>query len=89
MDNVYEALQHGLVSIYNTILHGTIDLKYVQLTESFFQKTSGSDVSPVINEMDTTVAPPTFHRTNKFTQVFQSIVDSYGTASYREVNPGW
>ncbi|VDL80418.1 unnamed protein product [Nippostrongylus brasiliensis] len=48
---------------------------------------SGSTVQPVLNILDTPEEPPTYNRTNKFTAVFQGIVDSYGIASYRELNP--
>ncbi|CAB3406506.1 unnamed protein product [Caenorhabditis bovis] len=48
---------------------------------------SGSSVKPVLNILETSVVPPTYNETNKFTAVFQSIVDSYGIASYRELNP--
>lgn len=48
---------------------------------------SGSSVAPILNRMKTNEAPPTFHRTNKFTHGFQTLIDAYGVASYREVNP--
>jgi len=49
---------------------------------------AGGDTMPIINELTTEDAPPTFLRTNKFTSGFQGLVNTYGVPRYREVNPG-
>lgn len=54
----------------------------------FYQESSGSSVPSILNRMHTKQVPPTYNRTTKFTQGFQNIVDAYGVASYREINPG-
>lgn len=49
---------------------------------------SGFTMRPILNVLETDEIPPTYNRTNKFTRVFQGIIDSYSIASYREINPG-
>uniref|UniRef100_W5MHE3 V-type proton ATPase subunit a n=1 Tax=Lepisosteus oculatus TaxID=7918 RepID=W5MHE3_LEPOC len=48
---------------------------------------SGSGVDSFYNRIPSSDVPPTLFRTNSFTAGFQTIVDAYGVASYREVNP--
>lgn len=48
----------------------------------------GGDVPSVMTLHSSQRHPPTYFETNTFTNVFQSIVDSYGTARYKEINPG-
>jgi len=50
-------------------------------------ESTGSNVTPIMNEVSYRSVPPTYNVTNKFTKCFQSIVDSYGVANYREINP--
>ncbi|VDK73077.1 unnamed protein product [Onchocerca ochengi] len=64
-----------------------VDLENVRLALEEGVRKSGSSVRPVLNLLETTEEPPTYNRVNKFTRVFQAIVDSYGTASYLEINP--
>uniref|UniRef100_A0A915PWN9 V-type proton ATPase subunit a n=1 Tax=Setaria digitata TaxID=48799 RepID=A0A915PWN9_9BILA len=63
------------------------DLENVRVALEKGVRKSGSSVRPVLNLLETTEEPPTYNRVNKFTRVFQAIVDSYGIASYLEINP--
>ena len=44
-------------------------------------------VNTVFQTLPTQEIPPTYFKTNKWTASFQNIVDVYGIARYREVNP--
>jgi V-type H+-transporting ATPase subunit a len=49
---------------------------------------AGLSVPTIVNQIKTNKTPPTYYKTNKFTEGFQTIIDSYGTGKYQEVNPG-
>lgn len=63
------------------------DLAIVRQALEDGSRACGSSIPSFLNVIDTEELPPTFHRTNKFTSGFQNLIDSYGVASYREVNP--
>ncbi|PAV90500.1 hypothetical protein WR25_27151 isoform B [Diploscapter pachys] len=66
----------------------TVDIQKVQDALTRGTHASGSNVIPVMNIMDQHHRyPPTYFKLNKFTQGYQNIVDAYGIASYREINP--
>ncbi|XP_055585817.1 V-type proton ATPase 116 kDa subunit a 1 isoform X2 [Uranotaenia lowii] len=64
-----------------------LDLPIVQKALSDGSAAVGSTIPSFLNVIETSEAPPTFNRTNKFTRGFQNLIDAYGIASYREANP--
>lgn len=65
----------------------TNELESVRAAMRLASEKSGSSAPSILNRMETSEPPPTYNRTNKVTIGFQTMVDSYGVASYREVNP--
>ncbi|KDR81953.1 hypothetical protein GALMADRAFT_240296 [Galerina marginata CBS 339.88] len=66
----------------------TRDIPQIQVALRSATEGAGTSVPPILHELTTHKTPPTFHRTNKFTEGFQTIMDSYGISAYQEVNPG-
>ena len=65
----------------------TNDLPLIRSTLQDVTNRAGLSVPSIINEIRTNKTPPTYLKTNKFTESFQTIVNAYGTATYQEVNP--
>ncbi|KAM4059996.1 V-type ATPase [Hirsutella rhossiliensis] len=65
----------------------TNDLPLIRSTLQDVTNRAGLSVPSIINEIRSNKKPPTYLKTNKFTEGFQTIVNAYGTATYQEVNP--
>ncbi|CUG87992.1 vacuolar proton translocating ATPase subunit, putative [Bodo saltans] len=51
-------------------------------------RSSHAEAPTLLSKSKSQANPPTFFDTNKYISIFQGIVDSYGIARYKEVNPG-
>lgn len=65
----------------------TNDLALIRSTLQDVTNRAGLSVPSIVHEIRTNKKPPTYLKTNKFTEAFQTIVNAYGTATYQEVNP--
>lgn len=65
----------------------TAEIGAIQLALHRAAEVAGTHVPPVLQELQTKQTPPTYIKTNKVSEGFQSIIDSYGVAAYGEVNP--
>jgi V-type H+-transporting ATPase subunit a len=66
----------------------TNSLATVRSTLQDVNDRAGLSVPTIVNQIKTNKTPPTYYKTNKFTEGFQTIIDSYGVGKYGEVNPG-
>ncbi|KNC34409.1 hypothetical protein FF38_00737, partial [Lucilia cuprina] len=92
MKAIYHTLNMFNMDVSNKCLIGegwvpTKDLPVVQNALALGSKSVESTIPSFLNVIESNEQPPTFTRTNKFTNGFQNLIDSYGVASYREVNP--
>jgi len=93
MKSVYYILNHFSLREGQRVLIGegwvaTSDIQDVREALVKGGKDSGSAISPTLEKIPTVEEHPTYHKTNKYTAGFQSLIDSYGVNTYREVNPG-
>lgn len=65
----------------------TNDMPLIRSTLQDVTNRAGLSVPSIVNEIRTNKKPPTYLKTNTFTEGFQTIVNAYGTATYQEVNP--
>ena len=66
----------------------TNSLPLIKSTLHDVNNRAGLSVPSIINEIRTNKIPPTYQKTNRFTEGFQTIINAYGTAKYQEVNQG-
>lgn len=90
---VYEVLNRFSYDQNHTLLIGegwipSDEVARVQQAVKFISEGAQVESPAVVQVLDTTRKPPTYHRTNKVTSGFQAMVDVYAFATYREVNPG-
>ncbi|KAL3270757.1 hypothetical protein HHI36_021282 [Cryptolaemus montrouzieri] len=92
MKAIYHTLNFFNVDVTKKCLIGEcwVPLKDIHIVQKALvdgSSSSGSSIPSFMNIIATQESPPTFNRTNKFTRGFQNLIDAYGVASYREVNP--
>ncbi|KAH8428203.1 H(+)-transporting V0 sector ATPase subunit a [Aspergillus melleus] len=66
----------------------TSSLPLIKSTLQDVNDRAGLSVPTIVNQIRTNKTPPTYVRTNKFTEAFQTIVNAYGIPKYTEANPG-
>lgn len=66
----------------------TNSLPLIKSTLQDVNDRAGLSVPTIVNQIRTNKTPPSYVKTNKFTETFQTIINAYGITKYGEVNPG-
>jgi V-type H+-transporting ATPase subunit a len=86
--NIMNMLQFKGVTVIAEAWAPQMELQNIERAIKQAEQSSGAQCNTLINVIPTKEKHPTYFQTNKITEVFQGIVDSYGIARYKEVNPG-
>lgn len=94
MKSIYHCLNYFNMDLTNRCMIGecwvaTRDIPSVQRVLETVTSKVNSEVKSFLQIINTNETPPTYMHRNKFTSGFQTLIDSYGIASYREVNPAF
>ncbi|KAJ6215430.1 hypothetical protein RDWZM_009930 [Blomia tropicalis] len=84
MMNLYRKTEKGFIG---EVWCAETDMKRLQTEIESISVRAGVQGQAAVELVATNRIRPTFYRMNKFTSGFQGIVDSYGIARYREMNP--
>jgi len=84
----------NMLRLENTLLRGICwcpieDISKTQDKFAEMQKNKPELITKFMRITEHPLVPPTYLKVNEFTWVFQEIVSTYGTPSYREVNPAF
>lgn len=63
------------------------DCKFDQLYSILLKNQNDMIMKPILMKINSEETPPTYHDLNKFTRVFQDLIDAYGPNTYQEHNP--
>ncbi|XP_037300019.1 V-type proton ATPase 116 kDa subunit a1 [Manduca sexta] len=66
----------------------SLDVKRVQDILEYCTQVVDTNVPSFMYKTVSKAVPPTYYRTNKFTNGFQVLIRAYGESAYRELNPG-
>ena len=91
---IYHSLNMFSVDLGQRCLIGEIwcpvsEIDRIQLALRRGTERCGASVNSILHRIKTNMTPPTYFRTDKFTTGFQGIIEAYGIADYREINPAF